>query len=111
MNHFNLTATAPCDDSNTTHPPTVMCMFEPDYPEPARPFLTSEWAVFVPPPFYQTGITFVATFTETCGALTSAMLAVLWMTQRRGSLDIFVHPNSGCGQILFVFLTFVLSFF
>jgi len=76
MGHFNLTDTGACDDSNTTHPPTEMCMFEPDFPEPAGPFLTSDWAIFVPPPYYQQ--------------------SVLWMTQHHGDLDMFVHPNSGC---------------
>jgi len=66
----------PCDDSNTTHPPQQLCMFEVDFPQPAGPFPVPEWAAFVPPPF------FAAT--------------VPWIMQNRGQFDILVHPNSGC---------------
>ncbi len=76
MSEFGLVDGTPCDDSNVTHPPTTLCAFEPDYPTPAPPFLTCEWAIFVPPSDY--GRT------------------VQWITQRRGNLDLFVHPNSGC---------------
>jgi len=77
MDHFQLTGTEPCDDSNTTHgqsPP--LCMVDLDFPMPGRPFLTCEWAAFVP----------LADFGRT----------VPWIMRNRGDLDIMVHPNSGC---------------
>lgn len=77
MQHFQLTGKEPCDDSNTTHgqsPP--LCMVDLGYPIPERPFLTSEWAAFVP----------LEDFGRT----------VPWIMRNRGQLDVFVHPNSGC---------------
>jgi aromatic ring-cleaving dioxygenase len=79
MTQFQLTdKDNTCDEHkvwNTTHP-IPLCMFTPDFPNPEPPFLTSEWAAFVP----------LENFQET----------VLWIMQQRGSLDVLVHPNSGC---------------
>lgn len=77
MEQFNLTGKEECDDSNTTHgqsPP--LCMVGLDFPVPARPFLTSEWAAFVP----------LADFARTAP----------WFMRNRGDLDVMIHPNSGC---------------
>lgn len=52
-----------------------LCAFTTDY-APAGPFLTAQTAIYVP----------VADYERT----------VSWTVQRRGILDVFVHPNSGC---------------
>ncbi len=77
MEEFNINENQPCNDINNTHgqiPP--LCMVDFDYPEPACPFLTTEWAAFVP----------VENFQET----------VNWIMLHHGDLDILIHPNSGC---------------
>eukprot|EP01108_Squamamoeba_japonica_P006750 TRINITY_DN5518_c0_g1_i1.p1 TRINITY_DN5518_c0_g1~~TRINITY_DN5518_c0_g1_i1.p1 ORF type:complete len:280 (-),score=36.34 TRINITY_DN5518_c0_g1_i1:37-834(-) len=68
-------ASAECTSQadNTTHPPQQVCHLDWEYS--ARPFLTAEFAFFIPPQH------FAAT--------------VPWIMANRGSLDIFVHPNSG----------------
>ena len=61
--------------------PDHICLFPPDY-EPGvginTPFLVPNFAVFIP----NNG----KDYSE----------AVQWFTQRRGELDVLVHPNSGC---------------
>lgn len=52
-----------------------LCMFEPDT-QPVGPFLTAQWAVFVP--------------NENFFEVTQ------WATQHRKGYDILIHPNSGC---------------
>mmetsp|Transcript_17592 Transcript_17592/g.29644 ORF Transcript_17592/g.29644 Transcript_17592/m.29644 type:complete len:174 (+) Transcript_17592:30-551(+) len=59
-----------------TEPDADMCYFETDW-EPAGPFVTAQYAFFVP----------VAQYEE----------SVSYMLKRRGKLDVLVHPNSGCG--------------
>ena len=51
-------------------------MSQTDY-EAAGPFVTAQTALFIP----------VSMFEQ----------AVSWMVAHRGKLDVFVHPNSGCG--------------
>ena len=77
MEEFYLTA----EDNMCKYNPgdlqeTEMCVFETDY-EAAGPFLTAQTAVFIPVSMYE----------ET----------VAWMIKHKGVLDMFVHPNSGCG--------------
>lgn len=60
---------------NTTYPVSDVCFLEWDVP-PARPFPVAEWAVFVPPAHW------------------AAVAA--WVMRHRGSLDVLLHPNSGC---------------
>lgn len=55
---------------------TDLCMFETDYGA-AGPFLTAQWAAFVPISLYES--------------------AVSWTLRHKGRLDVLVHPNSGCG--------------
>jgi DOPA 4,5-dioxygenase len=55
---------------------TDMCVFETDYAA-AGPFLTAQTAVFVPISMYEE--------------------AMAWMIKYKGVLDMFAHPNSGCG--------------
>jgi len=77
MDHFQISEKEPCDDTNTTHGQSPnLCMIFTDFPSPAAPFLTCEWAAFVP----------LADFART----------VPWMMRNRGDLDLLVHPNSGC---------------
>jgi hypothetical protein len=71
-------ASTPCNDtttSNTTFPVTSICYLEWDVP-PARPFPVSESAFFIPPAHFAP--------------------VAMWAMQNRGSLDIVLHPNSGC---------------
>jgi len=79
MDHFGLSdENNTCNENNvwnTTHPPPF-CMFTPDFPEPEGPFLTSDWAAFVPLEHFQP--------------------TVLWIMNHRGNYDVLVHPNSGC---------------
>jgi hypothetical protein len=78
MSHFNLSRdndACPFEPGDTA-PTSPMCVFGTDY-EAAGPFLTAQTALFIP----------IADFERT----------VSWTVQRRGSLDVFVHPNSGCG--------------
>ena len=57
---------------------TELCMFETRY-EPFGPFLTGQWSVFVPPDKYYKSMS--------------------WILSRRGDLDIFIHPNTGCSTL------------
>jgi aromatic ring-cleaving dioxygenase len=78
LKHFNMTREnnlcpfAPGDDA----PDAAMCVFPTDY-EAAGPFLTAQTALFIPISEYER--------------------TVSWTVQRRGTLDVFIHPNSGCG--------------
>eukprot|EP01084_Bolivina_argentea_P312334 540733_1 len=78
---FNINESAECNDINSTHnqnPP--LCIVDFDFPEPACPFLTSEWAAFVP----NNNI-----FSKT----------VPWMMVNHAKYDmvnVMIHPNSGC---------------
>lgn len=82
---FNVDESVDCNDLNSTHgenPP--LCIVDFDYPEPACPFLTSEWAAFVPN-LGDDQILFAQT--------------VPWMMvnyAKYDMIDIMVHPNSGC---------------
>lgn len=62
-------------EPGSTEPDAPMCVFSTDF-EPAGPFLTAQTALFIPVADYQR--------------------TVSWIVPRRGSLDVFVHPNSGC---------------
>eukprot|EP01064_Diplonema_japonicum_P023079 TRINITY_DN33535_c0_g1_i1.p1 TRINITY_DN33535_c0_g1~~TRINITY_DN33535_c0_g1_i1.p1 ORF type:complete len:256 (+),score=48.86 TRINITY_DN33535_c0_g1_i1:51-818(+) len=74
---FNIDPKAPCDDSETTHGvEPALCIVDRDEDHAYCPFLTTEWAAFVPP------------------ANLSAMIP--FFTQNRGNLDVLVHSNSGC---------------
>lgn len=53
-----------------------LCMFDVDYVGKG-PFVTAQWSAFIP----------IEDFART----------VSWVMQRRGELDVLVHPNSGCG--------------
>jgi aromatic ring-cleaving dioxygenase len=55
----------------------TICYFTPDT-GPAGPFVTAQYSFFIPKGYYRMGETFA------------------WIMQNRGSLDSFVHPNSGC---------------
>ena len=77
LKQFNLTR-----ESNTcpfapgdVQPNSPMCVFPTDYTA-AGPFVTAQTALFIPVADYQS--------------------TVSWIAPRRGSLDVFVHPNSGC---------------
>ena len=78
---FDVNESADCNDLNSTHnenPP--LCIVDFDYPEPACPFLTSEWAAFIP--------------SDDIFAKT-----VPWMMVNHAKydmIDVMVHPNSGC---------------
>lgn len=49
MDDFNINDSIPCNDINTTHNESPsLCMVDFDYPDAACPFITPEWAVFVP---------------------------------------------------------------
>jgi len=74
ISEFGVSESLPCDDSHLGQP-TYLCMLDVDY-EPTAPFLTSEWAVFVP----------VGLFSVT----------VPWIMSHRGQYDVLVHPTSGC---------------
>jgi len=77
MEEFHLKDGDPCNDANTTHgqsPP--LCMFAIDYPEPATPFLTCDWAAFIP--------------------LGDFLRTVTWIMLHRGTFDTYIHPNTGC---------------
>jgi aromatic ring-cleaving dioxygenase len=52
-----------------------MCFFGVDM-EPAGPFLTAQWSVFIPRHYYEESVS--------------------WTLARRGNLDIFIHPVTGC---------------
>ena len=54
---------------------TEICAFEIDW-QPAGPFLTSQYSFFIP--------------------LDHLLRTTTWITRNRGSLDILIHPNSGC---------------
>eukprot|EP00656_Telonema_subtile_P045579 TRINITY_DN51835_c0_g1_i2.p1 TRINITY_DN51835_c0_g1~~TRINITY_DN51835_c0_g1_i2.p1 ORF type:complete len:169 (-),score=28.60 TRINITY_DN51835_c0_g1_i2:234-740(-) len=56
-------------------PHAQMCSFEIDW-QAAGPFLTAQYSFFIP-----------------THNLTTALA---WMVRHRGSLDVMVHPNSGC---------------
>ena len=74
---FGIDPKAPCDDSETTHGiEPSLCIVDRDEDHAYCPFLTTEWAAFVPP------------------ANLSAL--VPFFTQNRGNLDVVIHPNSGC---------------
>eukprot|EP01060_Flectonema_neradi_P002218 TRINITY_DN1134_c2_g1_i2.p1 TRINITY_DN1134_c2_g1~~TRINITY_DN1134_c2_g1_i2.p1 ORF type:complete len:255 (+),score=40.32 TRINITY_DN1134_c2_g1_i2:47-811(+) len=74
---FNIDPKAACDDSESTHGvEPALCIVDRDEDHPYCPFLTTEWAAFVPPQNL------------------SAMIP--FFTQNRGNLDVLVHPNSGC---------------
>jgi aromatic ring-cleaving dioxygenase len=77
MEKFSLTAEKNmCQYNPGDLEETELCVFETDYAA-AGPFLTAQTAVFVP----------VNLFEET----------VAWMIKYKGKLDMFAHPNSGCG--------------
>mmetsp|Transcript_26702 Transcript_26702/g.39674 ORF Transcript_26702/g.39674 Transcript_26702/m.39674 type:complete len:162 (-) Transcript_26702:127-612(-) len=76
MTRFNLDQSNMCQYNPGDLRETDLCVFETDY-EAAGPFLTGQTAVFVPVSMYE----------ET----------VSWMVKHKGFLDVFVHPNSGCG--------------
>lgn len=57
---------------------TELCMFDTRY-EAFGPFLTGQWSVFVPTDKYQKSMS--------------------WILSRRGELDIFIHPNTGCSTL------------
>ncbi len=75
---FNLTATPPCrgnpgdpwNDNDMT-----LCLF-PLYSAPMGPFPVGQWSAFIPPNMYEE--------------------VSRWVVQRRGTLDVLFHPNSGC---------------
>lgn len=58
----------------------TICWWKPDE-QPAGPFLTAQYAFFIPKGYERFGET------------------VHWIMQRRGSLDTFIHPNSGCEKL------------
>ncbi len=62
-------------ECNSTFHMENLCLFA-DIDKPDGPFLTAQWAVFVPiDHFYST---------------------VSWIMQNRNGYDVLVHPNSGC---------------
>ena len=56
-------------------PNAPMCVFSTDF-APAGQFVTAQTALFVPVADYERSIS--------------------WLVPRRGNLDVFIHPNSGC---------------
>ncbi|KAJ1409951.1 DOPA-like domain-containing protein [Ochromonadaceae sp. CCMP2298] len=77
MEAFGLGLADKCQFSpSATMPDADMCYFQTDF-EPAGPFVTAQYSFFVPTAQYE--------------------IAVGWMLRRRGTLDVLVHPNSGCG--------------
>ena len=77
MEAFSLIGEPNCTMSAGDPAPLVkeMCAFEIDW-APAGPFLTAQYSFFVP-----------------SLQLTKAMA---WTVRHRGTLDVLVHPNSGC---------------
>lgn len=77
---FKFGLTRPVDlcpfEPGGTEPDASLCYFETDF-HPAGPFLTAQTAWFIPVEMYEE--------------------AVSWTLKNKGSLDVFVHPNSGCG--------------
>ena len=87
-----------CDDENTTHGKSPdVCMIDNDwgkfdpkhghYGSPACPFTSTEWAVFVPNPRPSNG---------SRGVQAAVSEVFAWFMLNRGSLDVIIHPNSGC---------------
>eukprot|EP00054_Salpingoeca_dolichothecata_P001425 m.19120 g.19120 ORF g.19120 m.19120 type:complete len:180 (-) comp12179_c0_seq1:117-656(-) len=79
--HFHLQNEAGSHDICDSWPlppnPPRLCIYPVDH-GPAGPFLTSQYSWFVTP-----------------DVLTPT---VAWILPRRGDLDVFVHPNSGCEE-------------
>lgn len=77
MKEFNLDPTQDiCPfPANSLPADASMCVFNTSF-GPIGPFLTAQWSVFINPFDY--------------------MKTVPWVLQRRGYLDVFIHPNSGC---------------
>jgi len=70
---FNLTRSSLC---TSTFNEKRLCMFDFEVVQDVdSPFVSGNWAVFVPIPWFDT--------------------TVRWVMQNRGDLDIFIHPNSG----------------
>jgi aromatic ring-cleaving dioxygenase len=78
MIEFGLNETSTCEMLPSDPAPTEkdICFFNTAY-GPAGPFLTAQYSFFIPINYFQ--------------------MATSWITPRRTILDIFVHPNSGCG--------------
>jgi len=72
---FGVTDNCDAQSDNTTAPPTQMCFLE-FATDPVGPFLSPEWAIFLPRRHFAP--------------------AVQWIMLNRGQFDVFVHPNSGC---------------
>jgi aromatic ring-cleaving dioxygenase len=77
MSQFNITA-----ERNTCafgpgdiEPEASMCVFPTNF-SPAGPFVTGNTGIFIPVVDYERSIS--------------------WLIPRRGYLDVFIHPNSGC---------------
>ena len=68
----NLCQFLPSDPSSSSS----MCIFEVQY-SPSGPFVTAQTTYFIPIADYETAVSFTL--------------------KNRGSLDVFVHPNTGCG--------------
>lgn len=77
LKQFNISResnTCPFEPGNEI-PDYPLCVFTTDF-KPAGPFLTAQTALYIPLSDYERSIN--------------------WIVPRRGVLDIFVHPNSGC---------------
>ena len=74
---FNVRQDCPIEAKDPAPEQRTICSFGVDM-EPAGPFLTAQWSFFIPKGYYR--------FSET----------VEFIMQNRGTLDSFIHPNSGC---------------
>ncbi len=65
----------------------VPCLFEPDY-KPAGPFLTGNFAYFVPVSYHEKLTSWFLQQKSQPGVLGS----------QKNKIDLFIHPNSGCSS-------------
>ena len=77
IEHFDLVGKPNCTFKGSDPAPhqQEMCLWEIDW-EPAGPFNNAQFAIFIPTKDLQR--------------------AVEWSAKNRGSIDILVHPNTGC---------------
>ena len=74
-NEFQVTQDCPISPADPAPRQRTICAFPVDM-EPKGPFLTGQWSFFIPLDY----------FAETTA----------YIMQHRGTLDSFIHPNSGC---------------
>ena len=102
MIDFNINSSIPCNDINTTHNQSPqLCIVDFDYPKPACPFVTTEWAAFVPSYMFSETVQWVMLHHNV--VLTSNDIDLEQLegvggaaTETVVSLDVMIHPNSGC---------------